>query len=314
MDDGDPRRHARTGAGFPSGRRLPGALRASAVGRLVPRGRDRRPSARRRPARPGCRTRRRRRASTAQLDGGCGGVLGLGDARRRGGADRALLRAQGGIAHPRDRQAEGVPHHQELRPDGVSPRAVRGGADRRARRRSELRSTPRRRADDRYRRHRPRRAGADRLHLGYHPRPEGRHPQSPDAGLRDATTAGELPAGPRQAADRHTRRPLHRHDRRAPDPGDRGGPDRSGRRVRARFGTRVDEVRRHHHRRRSALLRDQPAGPSGLHRRASGSHQDRRAGRLYRARRGHQAASRPGRVRLPVLRQHRAPVDHRIGP
>ena len=57
-----------------------------------------------------------------------------------------------------------------------------------------LRRLARRRAAGRHHRHRSGEPGADRLHLGYDERPEGRHPQSSDPGLRDPPAAGELPA------------------------------------------------------------------------------------------------------------------------
>ncbi len=90
-----------------------------------------------------------------------------------------------------------------------------------------------------------RRPGADRLHLGHHPRPEGRHPQPPDAELRDPAAAGELPARPRQAADGHAGRALHRHARRVPHPGARRRADRPRRRVGSGQGAGADEVERH---------------------------------------------------------------------
>ena len=75
-------------------------------------------------------------------------------------------------------------------------------------------------------------------------------------------------------------------------------------------GAGTDEVGRHHHRRRSAVLRHQPARPSRLHRRAPQAHQDRRPRRVDGARRGDPTPGRLRRVRVPFLRQHRAPVDH----
>ncbi len=45
-------------------------------------------------------------------------------------------------------------------------------------------------------------------------------------GLRDPPAAGELPDRPRSSAHRHAGRTLHRHARRVPDPGPRGGADR----------------------------------------------------------------------------------------
>ena len=157
--------------------------------------------------------------------------------RRGRRADRALLRPQGTRPHPRDRQAEGVHHDRGVRPDDVPAGPVRGRADRRrwsARRRAasttcsptsrwSARSPPI-----------PAAPGADRLHLGHHPRSEGRRPQPPDAGLRDPPAAGELPARPRQAAHRHAGRSLHRHARRVPDPRARGRADRPCRRLGSR--------------------------------------------------------------------------------
>ena len=47
-------------------------------------------------------------------------------------------------------------------------------------------------------------------------------------GFETRQLLGELPAGPRQAADRHPGRALHRHARRVPDPGPGGCADRPG--------------------------------------------------------------------------------------
>ena len=107
-----------------------------------------------------------------------------------------------------------------------------------------IRRPARRRTDDGHRRRRPRQSRADRLHLGHHEQPQGRHPQPSDAGLRDAPAARELPARPRQAADRHSGRPLHRDARRVPHPGARRRADRSVRRVGSGPGARADRTRR----------------------------------------------------------------------
>ena len=82
--------------------------------------------------------------------------------------------------------------------------------------------------------------GTDRLHLGHHPRPQGRRPQPPDPRLRDPPAAGELSARPWPSAHRHAGRSLHRHDRRIPDPGARGRADRSVRRVGPGQGAQTD--------------------------------------------------------------------------
>ena len=160
----------------------------------------------------------------------------------------------------------------------------------------------------------PAEPGADRVHLGHHQRSEGRHPQPSDAGLRDPPAAGELPARPRQAADGDTGRALHRHARRVPDPRAGGRADRSVRRVGPGQGARVDRERRPVDRRRAAVLRHQPARPSRLHRRAHVALHNRRPRRVDGAGGGHPAAGRHGHVRVPLLRQYRASVDHRIEP
>ena len=72
------------------------------------------------------------------------------------------------------------------------------------------------------------------------------------------------------------------------------------------------EVRRAVGRRRAAVLRHQPARPSRLHRRARVALQNRRPRRVDGARRGHPPAGRHGHVRVPLVRQLRASVDHRL--
>ena len=134
--------------------------------------------------------------------------------------------------HHRDRRAEGLHHHRAVRPDGVPSRPVRRRADRRAGRSASgqaefdfdelLADEPMAGivATD------PASPALIAFTSGTTRDPEGRGPQPPDAGLRDPPAAGELPAGPRQAADRDPGRALHRHGRRVPDPG-AGGCARS---------------------------------------------------------------------------------------
>ena len=65
-------------------------------------------------------------------------------------------------------------------------------------------------------------------------------------------------------------------------------------------------------RRRGHLLPHQPARPPGLHPRAPGPHAVRRTGRLAGAGGGDPSGHRPRDQGVPLLRQHRAPVDHRL--
>ena len=65
-------------------------------------------------------------------------------------------------------------------------------------------------------------------------------------------------------------------------------------------------------RRRRHLLPDQPARPPRLHRRAPGADALRRPRRVDRAGRGHRAGDAAGHQGVPLVRQHRAPVDHRL--
>ena len=135
--------------------------------------------ARRRPGRRG-------RVPAAELDGGRRVVLGLGVPRRGGGADRALLRPQGGRPHPGHRPAEGLHHRRAVRADEVPAGPVRGRARSSAwsgeRRSTTCSPTSRWRARSPTD---PAEPGADRLHLGHDQRPQGRHPHPPDPRLRD---------------------------------------------------------------------------------------------------------------------------------
>ena len=65
-------------------------------------------------------------------------------------------------------------------------------------------------------------------------------------------------------------------------------------------------------RRRCHLLPHQPARPSGLHRRAPRAHAVRRARRVDGAHCRHRTGHSPRDEGVPVVRQHRAPLDHGV--
>ncbi len=180
--------------------------------------------ARRRPGRRG-------RVPAAELDGGRRGLLGVGVPRCGGRADRPLLRAQGARLHPRRGRAPRLRHRASASAGWSSsrtcvPTCPSSGWS------AATSTTCWPGADARRARRRPGRPSPDRLHLGDDPRPQGRHPQSPDARLRDPP-AGRAPTRPTvgSAAHRGSGRPLHRHAQRVPDPGARRQPGEPGRRL-----------------------------------------------------------------------------------
>ena len=152
-----------------------------------------------------------------------------------------------------------------------------------------------------------------RLHVGHHQQPEGRRPLAPHDRLRDAPARADVPAGRPAADHRRAGRPLHRDGQRVPraaaprpprEPRGRVGPGR-GAAPHARGGPR--------HGRRRDVLPHQPARPSRLQRGGAPPPDAlRRPGRFDRARRRHGAGRPPRHPGVPVLRQHRAPVDHRL--
>ena len=171
----------------------------------------------------GRRRRRRGRVPAPELGRGRHHVLGRRLPGRRRGADRALLRGQGGRLHPAHR-----PGPRSWSPPTASATPTTSPPTRRC-----SPSTPARDLAG-GRRHpgrpapagepwpsptcstapsrstgpapgRPRRAGGHRLHLGHHPRPEGRDPLAPHHRLRDPPARPPLPrraARPRSPARR----------------------------------------------------------------------------------------------------------------
>jgi len=311
VDQGHARRPARARARQRAGRRVPRPLGRAAMGRHLLRRRAYRPPPGGRPQRPWCQGRRRHRLPAAELDGGRRGLLGVGVPRRHHRADRALLRPQGGRLHPDRRQAEGLHHRQKLRPPGVPARPGERRAHRR-RGRPELRRSPEPWPDARHEPRQPGQSRADRLHFRHHAGPQGRHPQPPDARLRDPPARRALPARPGQAAHRGPGRPLHRDAQCPAHPRARRHPDQPRRRLGPGPGTEPHEDRGAVHGRRRDVLRDEPARPSGLHSRPPQAHEVRGPRRRAGPRRGHRKTRQARHHRLPLLRQHRTPVDHRL--
>ena len=278
----------------------------------------------RRPARPRHRTGRRRVVPAAQLDRSGGHLLRLRHARRDVGADRALLRAQGGRLHPapepRPRLRHRVAHQPARLPGraGDDPRRPersrgrdRGGGHRRPEP-PPLRRPALGRSDRGTGARRSRHAGADRLHLGHHRRPQGRRAHPSDVGLRGAP-ARRQPGQPRPAGTRRCARgPRHRHARRSAVPARRRQAHLHDRRVGP-----ADRVGRHARRadlrrQRVDLLLHQPARPPRLRARAHRADALHRPGRIAHSRRRGRASGQAGHLPGAVLRLHRAPLDHRV--
>ena len=190
---------------------------------------------------------------------------------------------------------------------------VGGAPDRRASRRGEAIGHPaRRRSGRRPARGRSGRAGHHRLHLGHHPGPEGGDPLAPHHRVRDPPARLHVPHGRAAPDHRGPGRPLHRDAQRLPDPAAPGQPGEPDRRLGPGRGAPDDARGRLSDGRRGDLLPHQPARPPRLHPRAPGPHAVRRARRLARARGGDPAGHRPRDEGVPLLREHRAPVDHRM--
>ena len=122
----------------------------------------------------------------------------------------------------------------------------------------------------------------------------------------------DVPRRRPRADHRRAGRPLHRHAQRVPRA---AAPLASGeprRRLGPRRGPAPDARARARHDRRVDLLPHQPARPSGLHRGAPAPHAVRRAGRVAGARWRSPSGTRPRHQGVPLVRQHRAPVDHRV--
>ena len=200
---------------------------------------------------------------------------------------------------------------------GATPGAALAGRGRHGGRRpapggDPVRLAARRRPDHRSGGGRSRRPDDHRLHLGHHARPQGGRALAPHDRLRDPPARPLLPH--RRTAPDHRRpgRPLHRHAQRLP----RATAARAGRepdrRVGSGRGAAHDARGGPGRRRRRHLLPHQPARPPRLHRRAPGAHALRRARRVDRAGGGDRAGDPARHQGLPLVRQHRAPVDHRV--
>ncbi len=168
----------------------------------------------RRAARPRARAGRRRRLPAAQLGRGGHHLLRLHHARGDAGADRALLRAQGGRLHPPPERGPCADHRVAHRParlpgrPGDRPRRVgrtwstswwwaRAATGRPA----TCRFDDLRRAEpiDGPVARRPRRRRGHRLHVGHHGRPQGGRAHAPHPGLRGAPAVrapGQCATGP----------------------------------------------------------------------------------------------------------------------
>ena len=192
------------------------------------------PGPRRQPARPGRRPRRRRRLPAAQLGGGrhhasgppptsapssCRSSTSTGPRRSATSCDRSdpkvvvtperfgytdHLADVRGAARASTRCPTWLvvgdtppPTPSRPAPPG-SPTLLDGEPDRRTGRR------------------RRRRAGAHRLHLRHHARPQGRHPLAQHARLRDPPARPHVPGGRAAADHRRAGRPLHRDAQRLP--------------------------------------------------------------------------------------------------
>ena len=156
-------------------------------------------------------------------------------------------------------------------------------------------------------------AGAGRVHLRHHQPPQGRRALAPHHRLRDPPARPHVPDGRAAPDHRHAGRPLHRDAQRVPAPA-AAGPTRS---TSSTCGTRPRCSAAHarggpRRRRRRHLLPHQPARPPRLHRRAPRADALRRARRFHGPGGGYRAGDAPRHQGLPLLREHRAPLDHGV--
>ena len=285
----------------------------------------------------GVAARRRDRVPAAELVGG-GGDLLRGRVPRRGRrADRALLRPEGGLYILARDAGEGARHRRPVRrtrtssptstrcaPTCPTSSGSRSSATTRGRGDLAFDELRRRRTARRARRGRPARARARRVHVGHHDRPEGCRALAPHDRRRDPP------------ARRHpARRRLDEADVPKSPPSITGAPVGHGigmlaallmpgvpaqrRSTSSTCGTRaacsqamLDD--RLLGRAGLDVLPHEPARPSRLRPRAPRpAHAGHRARRLRGPGRGRRArAESSASTTVAQLRQHRAPVDHRL--
>ncbi len=161
-------------------------------------------------------------------------------------------------------------------------------------------------------RRRPRRARDRGVHVGHDARPQGRRALAPHDRLRDPPARADVPHRRPAADHRRAGGPLHRHAQRLPRAAAAGPAGQPDRRLGPGRGPAPDARGGARHGRRGHLLPDEPARPPRLLPRAPGPDALRRPRRVDRARGGHRAGDPPRHQGVPLVRQHRAPVDHRV--